>query len=205
MFSHSLTKSATVLLLAVCMAAMMISCASKPSNFYVLRSVSDSDNTWPEKGDFRGPSLLVGPISLPDYLDRNQMVSIKGENELVVDEFNRWGESLEDNFYRVLTENLSLLMQTPEIYAFNKHGGGSFDFQIIINVTRFESSVEGNTRLTAFWEVADKTRGSTVVRQKSELLAAESATNTAGRVKAQNELLNQLSSEIAKVVMFYHQ
>ena len=49
----------------------------------------------------------VGPIELPRYLIRPQMVSRAESNRLVIDEFARWGDSLDLQLGRTVTQNLT--------------------------------------------------------------------------------------------------
>jgi len=52
------------------------------------------------------PRPGVGPVTLPPYLDRSQIVMSDRANELNLAEFDQWAESLQTNFTRVLGENL---------------------------------------------------------------------------------------------------
>ena len=202
MYSFNSIRRILNMLVIICLFMGLTGCVgkTKPSNFFLLRSFSSSDIHQPTTKDSRGSSLLIGPITLPAYLDRNQFILVKGENELILNEFNRWGEPLEDSFYRVLTENLSVLLNTAEIYAFTRRGDEPVEFQILIDVTRFDSNVLGEAHLTAFWEVLDKKRGKQVIKRKSEFKTAESAKDISALVKTQNTLLNQFSREIANTV-----
>ena len=66
------------------------------------------------------------------------MVTVAGKNEMALDEFNRWVESLRDSFYRVLLEDLSWLLKTPEVYRYDQDGSNAPDYQVVIDVTRFD-------------------------------------------------------------------
>ena len=48
----------------------------------------------------------VGPVEFPEYLDRHSVVRRTGANELLVAEFELWGQSLRENFTQVLGQNL---------------------------------------------------------------------------------------------------
>mgnify|MGYP000004657022 CR=1 FL=1 len=70
----------------------LVGCATTPSsNFFVL-----SAGEVPTQGSPSGIALSIGPVDLPRYLDRPQIVSREGDNRLEVDEFNRWGGALDD-------------------------------------------------------------------------------------------------------------
>ena len=63
----------------------------------------------------RASTIGVFPVAMPDYLDRPQVVTRVSENEIKLDEFNRWAEPLKENFYTVLVENLSTLLSNEKI------------------------------------------------------------------------------------------
>ncbi len=92
-------------------------------------------------------------LRLPGYLDRTQMVTVAGKNEMALDEFNRWVESLRDSFYRVLQEDLSSLLKTPEVYRYDQEVQTPWTYQVFIDVTRFDCAPGGEAVLTAFWTV----------------------------------------------------
>jgi uncharacterized lipoprotein YmbA len=185
----------------------LMGCAgtSKPAKFFLLRSLPEPEpgaglSVKAVKDQKRGLSVLIGPITLPAYLDRDQVVTLSRGNELVMDEFVRWAEPLKDNFYRVLMENLSLLLHTPEVYAFDRRGSKSGDFQIIIDVTRFECVAEGGAHLTVFWTVAGKDRKTLPVKRKSVFRSASALQGMKGKVDAQNRSLTEFSRKIAEVI-----
>jgi uncharacterized protein len=89
-------------------------CASTPSRFYVLNTLPASE-TVPATAAERGPVIGVGPITLPKYLDRPQIVTRASRNQLALGEFDRWAEPLQDNVLRVLAQNLMLLIPTDHI------------------------------------------------------------------------------------------
>jgi uncharacterized lipoprotein YmbA len=173
---------------------------SKPSNFYLLRALPESEDRVATEEGKGGLSVLVGPITLPAYLDRTQIVTLFGNNELTMDEFSRWAEPLQDNFYRVLVENLSLLLNTPRVYSYDRRGSTPTDFQIIIDVTRFHSVAGGDAYLTAFWSVVGTDSGAHSIKRKSVFRASASAPDLTGVVAAQNSTLTKFSREIAKAI-----
>ena len=173
---------------------------SKPSNFYLLRALPESEISTTTAAGKDGLSVLVGPITLPAYLDRSQIVTLFGNNELKMDEFSRWAEPLQDNFYRVLIENLSLLLNTPRIYAYDRRGLTPSDFQIIIDVTRFDRVAGEDAHLTAFWTVEGKDSKRHLIIRKSVFRAASPAPNLTGALIAQNSTLTEFSREIATAI-----
>ena len=189
-------------LIMVAFGMIFFGCAgtSTPSNFYLLRALPESEDSLATAQGKNSRSVLVGPITLPAYLDRTQIVTLFGNNELTMDEFSRWAEPLPDNFYRVLMENLSLLLNTPRVYAYDRRGPAPAEFQIIIDITRFESDARGDAYLTAFWTVLGKDGDSHKIERKSVFRATASTADLTGMVTAQNRTLTKFSREIAKAI-----
>ncbi len=178
--------------------------SSKPSEFYLLRSMSASQDTVPTASKNGSPSVLIGPVTLPAYLDRSQIVTFAGNHKLVLDEFTRWAEPLQDNFYRVLVENLSLLLNTPKVYAFDRRSSTPADFQIVIDVTRFDTTAGEDAYLTAFWTVIGKDGSAHLIERKSVYHAAVPSTGATGAIDAQNRTLTEFSREIATAIQSLH-
>lgn len=180
---------------------ILVACAgnSSPSTFYMLRSM-ESPRESLSSADKKNVSVLVGPISLPAYLDRNQMVTVAGKNKVDLDEFNRWAESPRESFYRVLLEDLSFLLKTPQVYRYDRSGENDSDYQVSIDVTRFDCAPEGDAVLTAFWTVRGKESGTARISKKSVFRAPVSSTGFSGIVEAQNQTLTAFGRYIAKTI-----
>jgi uncharacterized protein len=173
---------------------------SKPSQLYLLRPLRASEVGVPTTADKVGPSVLVGPVSLPAYLDRTQVVTLTGDHEVASDEFIRWAEPLQENFSRVLVENLSLLLNTPEVYAFDRRDSTPMDYQIIIDVTRFDTVAQGDAYLTAFWRVVGKGSKAPIIKRKSVYHVAASSAGITQILDAQNQTLTDFSRELAAAI-----
>ena len=76
-----------------------------PSRFFTLSSLrqveeaSLKNSNKPEK-----MFLGIGPIKFPGYLDRQEIITRRGENRFMMSEHDRWAEPLEENFTRVLAQ-----------------------------------------------------------------------------------------------------
>ena len=166
----------------------------------MLHSMEGSRESLPSAESEKSVSVLVGPISLPGYLDRIQMVTVAGKNQMALDEFNRWAESLRDSFYRVLLEDLSSLLKTPKVYGYDREGSNAVDYQVIIDVTRFDCVPGEEAILTAFWTIKGMDDSTPNIRRKSVFRAPVSDPGFSGIVDAQNQTLTAFSREIASAI-----
>jgi uncharacterized protein len=131
--------------------ALLTACASPPSQFYTL---SPSQETL--AGSASSATVAVGPVSIPESVNRPEMVVQVGPNQVALDEFNRWASPLQADIQGVLIENLTHLLGTPRVFRYPQGPIGSPDFRVEIEVLRFES-VPGNAAIIdVIWTVRGK-------------------------------------------------
>ena len=119
-------------------------CASSPaSRFYTLSPLSGPVKAKAEQSLSQGPTIGLGPIRFPDYLDRPGIVTRSGGNTIEIAEFDLWAGSLKDDFIRVLAENLSILLETDKMVLYPYIGVVPIDFRIGMNLIRFEGAPGG--------------------------------------------------------------
>ena len=93
---------------------LLAACASpRTSQFYTL----GTDMAAPAAAS-SALVLALGPINLPEYLDRPQLVTRVGGNRLEVDEFNRWGGALDEEISRALADRIGARLGTRQIYHY---------------------------------------------------------------------------------------
>jgi uncharacterized lipoprotein YmbA len=78
-----------------------------PSRFYTLMPLPRAEQSRAfDTDETNSQFLAVGPIRFPGYLAREQIVVRGAQNRLDISENDRWAEPLEENFARVLSQNL---------------------------------------------------------------------------------------------------
>jgi uncharacterized lipoprotein YmbA len=179
---------------------MVGGCASQPSRFYLLSALPNTETASLETSGKQGPTIGVGPVTLPRYLDRPQIVTRTSPYELKLAEFDRWAEALDVNFSRVLAENLSFLIPTGRVAAFPWSRATSIDYQITVEVTHFLSQVGGESLLIADW-ILFKGEGQQVLMSgKSRFSASAAGQDYASMVAAMSQTVASLSREIATAI-----
>ena len=172
-----------------------------PSRFFTLSSlpqveqVSLKNSTTPEK-----MFLGIGPIKFPGYLDRQEIVVRSDQNRLDVSVNDRWAEPLEENFSRVLSQNLALLLNTDLIVIHPWSLANRPRYQVEIEVFRFEANSERNGQLFARWSVLDNADKKVAVVKESRVTRNAKEKSTDGSVAALSDAVGDLSREIANAV-----
>jgi hypothetical protein len=130
-----------------------------PSKFFVLAPIgAGAPNSLAPAGGTAspGPTIGVGPIKLPEYLDRDEVVTRVGPNRLELSDKDRWAEPLGNNFKQVVAQDLTQLLGTDSITFYPWPGTTRVDYQVRIDVYRFETDSGANAQLVAHWQVLDR-------------------------------------------------
>ena len=171
---------------------------TKPSKFYRLNAVSGSGpgaKTIDTGGEL---AIGVGPVKLPLYLDRPHIVTRTRTNEFDSSGFDRWAEPLKNNITNVLAENLSVLLATDRITVFPWTGATELDYQVLVEVIRFEGKPGGNVEVGAQWIIfGGKEDNKELLTNKSLLSGSSGDESYEAIVAAQSRLLGDLNAEIA--------
>jgi uncharacterized lipoprotein YmbA len=173
-------------------------CTSTPSRFYILNTLSPSE-TVPATAAAQGPVIGVGPITVPKYLERPQIVARASRHQLTLGEFDRWAEPLQDNVSRVLAENLALLIPTDHILLQTWPRSAALDYQVKVEVLHFDGWLGGESMLLALWSILDGAERP-LMSQRTSLNAPASGQEYEAMVLAMNQLLEALSRDIAAAI-----
>jgi uncharacterized lipoprotein YmbA len=128
------------------------------SEFFILTPVSDSAGMGAKPASASPDSQLtigVGPVDFPDYLRRLPVVTRVAPNRIDLSAERHWAEPLDKNFVRVLSENLTVLLDTQRIEKYPWSLRTKVDYQVEIDVQRFETTSDGQTQLIASWIIRD--------------------------------------------------
>jgi uncharacterized lipoprotein YmbA len=167
-----------------------------PSRFFALASLPRTGQRAQDAAGTTAFTLGIGPIKFPGYLDRQQLVTRVSQNRFAVAENDRWAERLEENFSRVLSQNLSILLQTDRIVAYPWERSQQPTYQVQVEVLRFEPNAEQLVELWGRWSIIDGAKKTSSVRE-SYLTRPARDKSTEASVAAMSEVVSDLSKDIA--------
>jgi len=190
----------SVMLAAFAASLASASCAdSQPTRFYTLAALPDA----PPEAMPALPSDLsvgVGPVTLPPYLDRPQLVTRAGSNRMVLADFDSWAEPLQGLFARVLAENLSLLLGTDDVLSLPLLRAIRLDYQVEVDVTRFDVDTSGNANLDARWWVFGRDGERLLRSGRSTITEPTEVGDYTAAAGALSRALGAMSTEIAEAI-----
>jgi hypothetical protein len=186
--------------------SLMTGCAlvgggtQQPTQNYVLSSLY-SDETQPSAvADLPDIGILVGPIRMALYLDRSDIVIRDSQNKIRLADFSQWAGPLQENFSRVLAENLSILLSTDKVGIFPGTRAMSFDFNVTVNVTQFDGIPGDKADLRARWSVLDNNREKVLYEKHTVLSQTTENDSLEALIAAESRALADLSREIAEAI-----
>ena len=180
---------------------LLAGCAStEPSRFYALTPMPGSDAKILSQTESQEVSIGVGPVRIPDYLDRQPIVTSSSQNKITFSEFDRWAGSLKDDFSRVLSENLSVLLSTDRVSLFPWRGSMAIDYQVEVEVYQFDGELGGNLSLTARWTIFGGKDNKVLVMKKTSFTEPAGSPGYEAMVAAQSRALMHLSRDIAVAI-----
>ncbi|WP_242475374.1 PqiC family protein [Thiohalocapsa halophila] len=189
---------------------LLAGCATTPpSSFYTLTPLPQAAG---RAGDLGAGSIAVGlgPVTFPQFLDRPQIVTRDGANRLVVDEFHRWGGTVQDDFLRVWGENLAYLLGGSRVALFPSESRMPLDYRVLAQVLAFEGAADGNAVLRVRWSVTDDRQRRTFAARENVYRCpyrvgggddrATADIRYAAVVAALSECLGDFSRDVAEVL-----
>ena len=142
-------------------------------------------------------TIGIGPVKFPDELDRPAIVTRSGANRLDVNEYRRWGGSLEKNVTRVLEENLSLLLGTDRVMARPWERYFKPDVRIALDIRRFDGRLGKYAVLNVTWVLIDTAEDVPLHVGRTVVQEAVDGDGYDALVAAQSRALGRLCEEIA--------
>jgi uncharacterized lipoprotein YmbA len=177
--------------------SLLSACISTPpSEFYILNSLYGAEANLGFSPNPKGLEVGFGPLDLPDYLDRPQIVTREGVNELTIDEFHRWGGELKSTVERIMAQNLSYLLDSERIWIYPWSANSRVRYQVRLDVLRMDGTLGKQALVRARWEILRGEGGETLDSRLSSRIEPVDGPGYRALVAAQSRALADISREI---------
>jgi uncharacterized lipoprotein YmbA len=192
--------------MAFCMVLLLLAgCVSTAKNtprFYVLSPMAEIETEKQEVSAETGNiSISIGPISLPKYLRKSQIVTRTGNNELHLAEFDRWAGKIEEDIGRVIAENMTYILSTDKVLSYPAIGALDTDYRIEMGISMFEGRLGGSVELIARWAIFDIQGKNVKSITSTRIIEPVQGTGYADMVAVQSRILASLSRELADAII----
>jgi hypothetical protein len=172
-------------------------CARSPKvNFYTLSAMV------PEAASPATPlrAVAVGPVTLPELVDRPQLVIRVAADRVEIVETERWAEPLKSEIPRLLAENLSRLLRPARVSTTFQSESRDAEYRVLVDIQRFESIPGEGVEIDALWSVRRSAAGAVPGRGRSQVRERATGHGYDAIVAAHGRALAAISSDIAKAL-----
>ena len=173
---------------------------SKPANYFILHSMQNPVSGVETADTSRDSAIGIGPVKIPDYLDRPQMATRSTLSSLQFAEFDKWAEPLDKNLARVLAENLSFLLSTDRVFVFPWAKSMQVEYQITVDVSRLDNTPDSKIALVALWCILTDEGEKLLMTKRSTISVPVGSPGYQGIASAESRAVEALSREIATAV-----
>jgi uncharacterized lipoprotein YmbA len=173
---------------------------SQSPRFYTLSPLTEDKAMAKSDTQARDTRIGIGPIKVADYLDQSKLVTRTGDNRLLKAEFDLWAGALKDNLTNVLAENIGLLLPTERIFIYPWRLSEPVDYQVILDVVRFDGDLEKEAWLVARWSIVGGKDKELLEVDRSSIREPVTGSGYEALVTAQSRALARLSHEIVEAI-----
>lgn len=163
-----------------------------PTRFFVLSPRPDTDAVALVAD---GPLLAVGPITLPDYLNRSAIVVRVGPNEVDRLSKDRWAQPLAGMMQQTLAVDLAIAFGARRYLLYPWPRDHQPDIVVEVDVLRFETDRDRTARLAALWRLR---RGDEERSGVTALTEAVADTTSEAMVASLSALLGRMSEQLVE-------
>src|SRR5215510_11466988 len=170
--------------------------STPPTHFYLMPPRTSGDTAPLASAGQRDLTLAVGPVTVPPYLDRPQIVTRTSRAKLTLADFEQWAGPLADTIARVLSENLALLIPTERVVLYPWPRNIDPDYQVTVDVLQFDRGPGAEVVLAARWSLLDRD-GKELALRTSRLNLTAGGTDYEATVTAMGRALEGLAQDMA--------
>jgi len=128
-------------------------CSTSPkATFYTLNTVALPPFT-KSLGAHPPPSVAVGPVKVPEMVDRPQLVIRQSSNRVEVLEQHRWAQSLPSEIARVIAADLRSQLPGTQVASWDEYAGRHADYRIAIDIEQFDAIPGQGVTVQAVWSI----------------------------------------------------
>ncbi len=138
-------------------------CINTPLPDYYVLTPENSDLDL--RGSVSSFAVGIGPITIPETLNRSNIVTPRDSNQLEVAEYHRWSEPLRDNVSRILITNIAARMGLDKLYAY-PWLGNDVDYQLRVDILQMTGTLDDDVYLQVRWQVLTGTKPASIIRTK---------------------------------------
>jgi uncharacterized protein len=184
---------------ALSCAALLTACAGSPPTRYYTLAAPPEPEPAPSSAPLAALRVGVGPVTVPETVNRIAMVVRVGPNELKVSEEHRWVQPLRQEIARAVSRNLARMMPRADVSTHGETAAADPDYRLSLDVQRIDASLGGTVIIETQWALRPRS-GSGGRTGRSTAHAETAANSYEALASAYASAIESITREIAVAI-----
>jgi len=187
-------------ILTIIMFTVINGCSIKTPevNYYSLVDTSQSPRL-----NLQHPELTVsvGPVILPEVLEKNQIATDGNNGHYSRSEFARWAGRVDRNFARAVGEQLAINLGTERILFYPESKNLEPDWRVVLEILAMEGKLGEEALLTVRWALftPNDKANTKVIRSQFRNVPEQGSYDS--WIAAQRQNIKELGAEISAAIL----
>jgi uncharacterized lipoprotein YmbA len=177
--------------------AALLACACSPSPRIDFYSLSSPPAPSAPSAPVSTLAVHIGPVTVPDAVDRPQMVVQRDDNRADIDDQHRWVEPLRNAIPRLVADAIAHELGTPNVLTSRQSSALDIDYRVAIDVQHFESS-PSEVFEDVMWTI--RSRKTQAPRLGRSTVREPAAQGAEGIAAAHSKALARVAHDIAEAI-----
>ena len=172
--------------------AIVTACAHDAKSVEFYRLSADVGLKQNAKSAVNSKEVIVGlgPIRIPEYLNRPQIMVAISDNQYSISEEHRWAENLDQNILLALYKVLPAQLNTDHVLRYPWSQRQDINYQVSVDILDLTINPQGQSQFIAQWSIKVKEKAN--IDKRFECSLPASRVDYALMVKVQSQCLTQL-------------
>ena len=138
-----------------CLAMVMLlaACGSTPKDRFYTLAPASAVAPAATAGALTRYGVAIGPVRVPEALDRTQMVVREGPNRVEILDQHRWAGSLRSEIARALAANVGAQLPDAQVSVHDAQAGRNAAYRVAVDIERFDATVDDSVAVQALWTI----------------------------------------------------
>lgn len=146
------------------------------------------------------PTILIGPVRIASFLDRQQLVKQHTNNSISLSEQHRWAGNLSEMLSNALISQLSLQLKSEKVYSFpNTHSENGLRLEV--DFLHFEEDQDRKAHIEARWRIVSDTDLAILHAATSSYRIPPETNDYDGLVQGLSQGIQRLSQEVSSKIL----
>lgn len=181
-------------------AVLLGGCLGGPRPQFFALSAASGPAGEPPVASLPALGLAVGPLEIPRYLDRPEIVTrdAGSPTELLVANAHRWGGSLDTDVLRVVGDDLGRLLGTDRVAVYPTQPRFPADYRVVLDLRELGGVLGQAVTLRMRWTILAAPDARTVAVEESRVEQATASASYEDLVAAESVALGTVTRRIAE-------